>query len=245
MCRIPLSLICGCASIFFIFAGTGNAEEPVPDTAAFERKQYFDFHAGSLFPFESLDARLRNNSSNSLNGSAEIIATGGILALGYGKYLTERIHVETTFAYGKFSNLEMRLRSGFVGNPDFGTTVQVTGRIDTYSLGASIFYDLNEISENITPFVGLGATASLATQSAVGRSGSNFLVTDRDFATTICLFAGLNMKLNETTDVYARYVGMISSATKFSDQNAQASFSTVTPGGYRSAFSVGMKYYYK
>jgi len=245
MYRISLHMISSCACIIFALGATGNADELTQNPVPFERKQYFDLHAGSLFPFQELDVRLRNSSSNSLNGTAEISAEGGVLALGHGAYLTDRIHVETTIAYGRFSNLEMRLSDGFSGNPDRGTVVQGTGSITSYSLGASIFYDFDEISEGLTPFVGLGATASLAVQKNVGRNGSNFLVSDTDVTTALCLIAGVNMKLNETTDLYARYVGIVSSSSEFADQNAQASFSSVTPGGLRNAFSVGMKYYYK
>ncbi|MEM7068853.1 MAG: hypothetical protein AAF478_08200 [Pseudomonadota bacterium] len=230
--------------MIFAFDETSNTEDPVLEPSSFERKHYFDFHAVSILPFQQLNVGIKQfvwlvkrfYGFNCLWWRN---------CLGFVAYLTERAHVKTTIAFGKQNNLEMRLGSGFVGKPDRGKTAQCTGTIASYSVCVSTFYDLDEISENKTLFVGLGATVRLATQADVGRTISNFLTTDRDITTALYLMAGIRLKLHEKTDLYARYVGILSSYSEFSDRNAQGTFSTAIPGGNRNAFSLGMQYYNK
>jgi len=236
---INLSIILVIAALVLFNDMDTYAEEIV------DRQHYFDMHAGFQVPVP-IEVRLSNSSSPSLNGRIGLSPQkGGVLALLHGSYLSERLRVEATIAHGQFHDLDMELQSGFVGNPDLGRTVEGVGKIDISSFTATVLYDLPDINEDMTPFIGLGGTAGVIRQRSVGRKGGDFFLQDEDVLTALCLIAGTNIKLNERTDLSLRYTGIFRSGVEFQDQNALGSFGAEMPGGFDNAFSVGIRYFYK
>ncbi len=240
MKRMAIGLICAFGLVSEAAADRWLFEAPEPG-----RRAYVEMHLGTNLP-APVDVRMTNSIGARFTGDIDMRSKlGGVLALVHGYYPTRRIHLETSVAYGQFTNFTMRFKNGFAGNPDAGRKRDGTGQIHMFAATAAAFYDFPEVSETIVPFVGLGGGFAHMKQDGVGKKGGRFLISDSDTFGVLCLMAGVNITMTEKVDLSLRYSGIFRSEAEFNDRNAAASFRSEMQAGFDNAVSVGFRYFYR
>lgn len=121
---------------------------------------------------------------------------GFMLAGTLGKYLTSNIRADIDISHAWAGDGVFNLTAGPPAVPH-------TGDVSATTILGNIFYEFSEMDYGITPWVGVGAGATIFDYDRLG--GAGFQYSDSDTALTIVGHLGADYAISENLDLTGRY----------------------------------------
>ena len=204
-------------------------------------RTYFEARLGAPFPTKiPVDV---NNSAGAMFSGKQHHSGGpaGIVALMAGKYLTQNIRIEAELSHGQWYNPDIKLVSGFAGNPNAGLKVGGTGSIFSYALTGAVFYDFDIPGTRLTPYIGVGGGVALMQARSVGPKPGIFRMSDTAWLNPYCVMAGFDYWLSGNMAFTARYTGIFMPNVKMKARSQGAVIRTRMRSGYGDGFTIGLR----
>jgi outer membrane protein W len=137
-----------------------------------------------------------------LFGTAPIVYDpdpGFMISGAIGKYFTPNIRADLNVSYAWANDGAV----SFVAAP--AISFPHTGRVTATTILGSVYYEFQDVMPNVTPWVGVGAGATIFNYSNLGATGGAFTFDDSDTAFTAAGHLGFDYAININIDFTARY----------------------------------------